>query len=108
MAQLFGYDRVSVRDIAETTRKVLGTGRVVTLPPVRSTGGQRPIVVELLTDMDADDTEVQKAKVMKLAGGAWQDSKQREDVRNVGSNSLDAGTRHIAHPVANLGYCVGS
>lgn len=108
MAQLYGYDRVSVRDIAETTRKVLGTGRVVTLPAVKLTGGQRPIVVELLTDMDADDTAVQTAKVMKLAGGSWQDSKERRDVRNVGSNSLDAGTRHIAHPVANLGYCVGS
>lgn len=108
MNQLYGYDRVSVRDIAQTTRKVLGTVRVVTLPPVKSTGGQRPIVVELISDMDADDTAVHKAKVMRLAGGSWQDSKQREDVRNVGSNSLDAGTRHIAHPVAKLGYCVGS
>jgi len=108
MNPIYAFDKTSADDIAETTRKVLGTGRTQSLAAVKSTGGQRPVVVELLQDMDEDETEPQSAKVMRLNGGSWEDTKQRIMVRNVGSSSLDSDTRHIAHPVANLGYCVGS
>lgn len=108
MEPAYGFDGESTKDIAETTRRVLRHGSAWSVGTRVSIGGRRSVSVELLADMDADDTATKPAKLMELAGGAWRDTKQRVDVRNVGSTSLGSGTRCMAWPVANLGLCVAS
>ena len=106
MEPVLAFDKDSTKDIAETTRRVLRHGAAWSVGERVSIGGRRSVAVELLADMDADDTTPKPAKLMELAGGSWRDTKQRVDVRNVGSTSLGSGTRCMAWPVANLGLCV--
>lgn len=65
----------------------------------------RPVVVELITAITANDYSQHLAKLLTLSNGSWIDTAQRVYVRCISDETAAAETRFIAEPVAGLGLC---
>lgn len=80
-------------------------GRALPMRADRVTTLTRPVVVELLDDIEASDYSQHGAKLVTLYRGSWVDTGQRVDVRCVSEALATQGTRFIVEPVGRLGLC---
>lgn len=95
---------------ARTLRRLIDSAQASSTlaGPVPPAPAGRPgsVVVEIISDIAANDASQHSAILCRLVADVFEDSLQRVLIRNISKSGLSAGDRYIATPVSTLGLCV--